>query len=67
MDIPELLAGFHREQKELMGMIHEMMWHMRGGLSREEAWTLSPIERQSILEDIKTRIETVEKTNLPLL
>lgn len=48
-------------------MIHEIMWNMRGGLTREEAWTLSPQERADILEDIKKRVETVEKTGLPLI
>lgn len=56
-----------RERKELSGVIHEIMWHMRGGVTREEAWTLSPDERAQIMEDIKKRVETVEKTNLPLI
>lgn len=55
-----------RERKELMDLIHEIIWHMRG-MTREEAWTLSPEERKSILEDIKKRVETVEKSGLPLL
>ncbi len=66
-NIPLFLDGMKREQKELRHMIHEIMWNMRGGLTREEAWTLSPQERADILEDIKKRVETVEKTGLPLI
>jgi len=65
--IPALLADMKKDQKELRELIHELMWHMRGSLSREEAWTLSPVERSELLADIKKRIETVEKTQLPLL
>jgi hypothetical protein len=56
-----------KERKELMDLIHEIMWHMRGGLNRDDAWCLSPDERNSILEDIKKRVENVEKTQMPLL
>lgn len=40
---------------------------MRGGLSREEAWSLSFNERRRMMEFIKDRIKAVEKTNLPIL
>jgi hypothetical protein len=56
-----------KERKELMGLIHEILWHLRGGVSREEAWTLSPDERTSMLEDIKKRVANVEATGLALL
>lgn len=55
------------EQKELRSVIHQLMWAMRGGLTREEAWTLSHKERLELLEDVKTRMENVEKTGLPLV
>lgn len=44
-----------------------IMWHMRGSLSREEAWTLSPAERTDVLKSIEDRKELTEKTGLPLL
>lgn len=47
--------------------IAELMWHMRGSLSREEAWTLSYHERQDLLKYIKERLAIVEKTGMPLL
>lgn len=50
-----------------MEQIHSIMWNMRGSLSRDEAWSLSPDERKSILRQIEERVKLVEKTNLPLL
>jgi hypothetical protein len=62
-----MFVNLEREQKELRGVIHEIMWYMRGGCTREEAWTLCHVERMEILEDIKARIDNVEKTGLPIL
>jgi hypothetical protein len=56
-----------KEQKELRHIIHHLMWAMRGGLTREEAWTLCYKERAELLEDVKTRMEGVEKTGLPII
>jgi len=55
------------DQKELRQFIHELMWYMRGSLSREEAWTLSPKERMEMMEDVKKRVKNTEETGLPLL
>lgn len=55
------------EQKKLRQQIHDIMWHMRGSLSREEAWTLSEVERRDMLEYIEGRLKLVEKTKLPLI
>jgi len=43
------------------------MWHMRGSLSREEAWGLSPEERKAILKQIDDRVKQVEKTGIALI
>jgi hypothetical protein len=40
---------------------------MRGGVTREEGWTLSPEERKDIMGMIEDRIKVVEKTGLPIL
>lgn len=55
------------EQKQTTELITTIMWHMRGSLSREEAWTLSPDERQIIIQSIEDRKETTEKTGLALM
>jgi hypothetical protein len=56
-----------REQLELEDLVISVMWHMRGSLSREEAWTLSPQERIRYLKFIQERLKIVEKTKLPLI
>lgn len=55
------------EQKELRKLIARLMWHMRGSLSRDEAWSLSPDERRDIMDLIEEHRELVEKTGLPLM
>jgi len=57
----------NHESSEMRLLIHDIMWHMRGSISREEAWMLSPAERRDIQKLIKQRLEIVEKTHLPLL
>jgi hypothetical protein len=56
-----------RDRTELMELIQQIMWYMRGGVTREDAWNLSPVERNSIVANIKKRVETVEETGLPLI
>lgn len=65
--IRALLAEHRAEQGELRAHIVSIMWHMRGSLSREEAWTLSPVERMDIQKFIEERLKIVEKTHLPLI
>ncbi|PWT79916.1 MAG: hypothetical protein C5B44_06165 [Acidobacteria bacterium] len=66
-DIAELLHEMHVEQRELRMLIAQIMWHMRGSLSRQEAWTLSAEERKDIIRLIDERREATEKTGLPLM
>lgn len=56
-----------KEGHELMTLVHNIMWHMRGSIGREEAWTLSPQERKDILNLINERVKAVEKTGLPII
>ena len=50
-----------------MDHVHSIMWHMRGSISREEAWHLSPDERKNLLKQIEDRIKQVEKTGLAVI
>lgn len=61
------LYSFDKESKMLRKEIVEIMWYMRGSLSRNEAWSLSPTEREEIIEYITERMKVVEKTKLPLI
>jgi hypothetical protein len=66
-DIPDLISKMARDRKELSKQINEIMWYSRGSLSREEAWTLCIEERKEHSEAIEKRIDTVQKTGLPLI
>lgn len=66
-DLQALFAEMNQDQRELRRSIHNMMWHLRGSLSREEAWTLSPVERHDLDRLVKERMEIVQKTGLALI
>lgn len=65
--IHSVLGEMRRDQQELRSHITSIMWHMRGSLSREEAWTLSYEERKDVLKFIDERLKIVEKTRMPLI
>ena len=61
------LYSFDKDSKMLRKEIVEIMWYMRGSLSRSEAWALSPTEREEMVEYITERMKLVEKTKMPLI
>lgn len=56
-----------QEQDTMHHTVVRIMWHMRGSLSREEAWSLCPDERTKIMKLIEEHRELTEKTGLALL
>jgi hypothetical protein len=66
-EIAEMLHEMQVEQKEMRIITSKLMWHMRGSLSRQEAWTLSLEERKDIIALIAEHKEMTEKTGLPLM
>lgn len=44
-----------------------MCWHMRGSIDYDTAHMLSIEDRKIIADQIKSNIETVKKTKMPLL
>lgn len=66
-EIAELLRTMQTDQTDLRRLIGHILWHMRGSLSRQEAWTLSVEERKDIIKQIEERREMTEKTGLPLM
>lgn len=61
------LRGYESTMKALRHQIVDIQWYSRGALSREEAWTLSPDERQDWMELGKDRMNLVKETKLPLI
>ena len=62
-----MLREMKQDQDNISQTTIRIMWHMRGSLSREEAWTLSIEERNEIMKLIEEHKELTEKTGLPLL
>jgi hypothetical protein len=65
--IGEMLHDMQAEQKEMRMVTAKLMWHMRGSLSRQEAWTLSPEERTDMVTLIEEHKTMTEKTGLALM
>lgn len=53
------------EVKSLKQEALRFTWHMRGGLSYDDALMLSADERKLISELIKDNLETTKKSGLP--
>ena len=66
---PERIEKIIQEQDKEVKSIREdalkMSWHMRGGLTYNEAMNLGIEERKAIGEIIKEHMETTKKTGLP--
>jgi hypothetical protein len=54
-----------KETKEIRQEAIKMAWYMRGGLTYEQALSLSSEERKIIGELIKENLETTKKSGLP--
>lgn len=52
-------------QKEIKNELTKICWYMRGGVSYDEAYSMSPEEREIIGTVIKENLETTRKTGLP--
>jgi hypothetical protein len=60
-----MLEGYEKESEAIKEEALRMTWHMRGGLSYEDAMMLSQKEKTIINKIIKDNMETTKKTNLP--
>jgi len=67
VEIGAYLREMVTEQTEMRRIVHTIMWHMRGSLSRQEAWTLSVDERKDLIKMIEEHVERTSKTGLALL
>lgn len=64
-DIIELLDKMDQDSKAINKNLIEMCWYMRGGITYKEMIMLSPTDRKTIMELIKTNLETTNKSGLP--
>ena len=64
-EIPEFLDRLEKESRAIKKNLLEMCWHMRGGLSYDDAMLLSYHEREMINDIIKDHMDVTKKTQLP--
>jgi hypothetical protein len=63
--IGNYLTSLDNQSRALKKEALQMAWYMRGGLSYDDAMSLSQSERELISNIIKDNMETTEKTGLP--
>jgi hypothetical protein len=68
MDLEEILRyvdGLDKESKELKEDLLKICWYMRGGVTVDDAFSMSYEERVLIGNIIKENLETSKKTGMP--
>lgn len=68
MDRKGIIALVENYEKDIKNSKLEALkiaWHMRGGVSLNEALMLSPEERNIVFDLIKENMETTKKSGLP--
>ena len=63
--IVQMIDGMEKETQAIKQEALKLCWHMRGGLTYDQALQLSQSERKLIGEIIKEHMETTKKTGLP--
>ena len=64
-DIVSYFDQLERQSKALKEEALRLAWYMRGGLSYDDAMTLSVQDREIIKKIIDDNMETTKKTGLP--
>lgn len=54
-----------KEAKSMRAEALKMSWHMRGGLTYDQALQLSAVERSIIVDIVKDHMDTTKKSGLP--
>jgi hypothetical protein len=68
MDLDEIVRyadALDKESKELKSELLKMCWFMRGGITVDEAFSMSVEERIIVGDIIKENLETSKKTGMP--
>jgi hypothetical protein len=64
-EISDLIDRMDKDCQQIRREALKMSWFMRGGLSYDQAMTLSIQEREIINDIIKDNLETTKKSGLP--
>lgn len=63
--IEKLVEKLDKEADDIRKNALQMTWHMRGGLTYDQAMTLGDAERRLVNEIVKEHMETTKKSGLP--
>jgi hypothetical protein len=64
-EIVSLINDYEKESKALKNEALKISWHMRGGISYDDAMALSTDERIIINNIINDNMEVTKKTGMP--
>ena len=59
------MANYESEIKLIKKNILQLCWHMRGGVTYDEAMNMSVSEKNIIVKMIEDHMETTKKSGLP--
>ena len=65
-EIGEEINRLETECDQIKDSVINICWWMRGGISHYEAWNLTEKERSMIQKLIKSNLETMKKTKMPM-
>lgn len=65
-EIGEEIKRLESESDSIRESVINLCWWMRGGISHSESWELTEKERGMINRLIKSNIETMKKTKMPM-
>ena len=55
--ITNVIASFTRDNKLLKKQLLDILYYMRGALTRDDMWQLTPLEREEYVEFLNDRFE----------
>lgn len=64
-DIVELINSYEKQSKALKQTVLKMCWHMRGGLTYDEAMAMGYQDRLIINEIIEEHMEVTKDSGMP--
>ena len=64
-EILEEVKNLENEQKQAKSELLKICWYMRGGVTLDEAYTLSWEDRSLISDIIQDNLETTKKSGMP--
>lgn len=66
-EIEFFLAELATDAKAITKEVANICWYMRGSVNWDQAWRLTPQQREAIVKLIKSNIERTEKSGMALL